>query len=145
MTWSHPQKYGRWEIRARFPAGCGCYHPVILLWPVSHPWPAGGEVDYAEVLDGNRQKLNFFLHHGAENRQDWSGLPVDMTRWHNYAVEWTPYHIVGFIDGHPFFQNTAPEAQPPGLMNQVVQLDWFPDGTGAGAVIEVDWAAIYQL
>jgi hypothetical protein len=145
MAWSHPQRYGRWEIRARFPTGCECYHPVLLLWPVSYAWPAGGEVDYAEVLDGKRQKLNFFLHHGAENRQDWAGLPVDMTRWHNFAVEWTPDHVVGFIDGQPFFHNTAREAQPPGPMNQTVQLDWFPDGTGAGAVLEVDWATIYQL
>jgi licheninase len=145
MAWNHPQRYGRWEIRARFPAGCGCYHPVLLLWPTSHPWPAGGEVDYAEVFDGLRQKLNFFLHYSPQNRQYWGGRQVDMTRWHNFAVEWTPDHITGFIDGQPFAQNTQREVQPPGPMNQTVQLDWFPDATSHGATLEVDWATIYRL
>jgi hypothetical protein len=145
MTWSHPQKYGRWEIRARFPAGCGCYHPVLILWPTEHPWPAGGELDYAEVLDGGRQKLNFFLHYGADNRQHWRDKRVDMRQWHTFAVEWTPDHIVGFVDGEPFFRNTQSGIQPPGPMNQTIQLDWFPGEGHGGATLEVDWATIYRL
>jgi hypothetical protein len=145
MTWSHPQKYGRWEIRARFPAGCGCYHPVLILWPTEHPWPAGGELDYAEVFDGGRQKLNFFMHYGADNRQDWGGRRIDMTRWHTFAVEWTPDHIVGFVDGEPFFRNTQSDIHPPGPMNQTIQLDWFPGEGHGGGTLEVDWATIYRL
>jgi hypothetical protein len=145
MSWGYPRKYGRWEMRARFPAGCGCYHPVLILWPTEHPWPAGGEIDYAEVFDGPRQRLNFFVHYGADNKQHWGGKRVDMTRWHAYAVEWTPEHIVGYVDGVEFFRTTDPAAQPPGLMNQTVQLDWFPDeGHGEGR-LEVDWATVYRL
>ena len=145
MSWGYPRKYGRWEMRARFPAGCDCYHPVLILWPTEHPWPAGGEIDYAEVFDGGRQELNFFVHYGADNKQHWGGKRVDMTQWHAYAVEWTPEHIVGFVDGQPFFRTTDPAAQPPGPMNQTVQLDWFPGATRGGGLLEVDWATIYRL
>lgn len=145
MDWNHPQQYGRWEIRARFPAGCGCYHPVLILWPVDHPWPAGGEIDYAEVSDPSRQTLKFFLHYGAENRQLGSSRRVDMTQWHNFAVEWTADHITGYLDGQPFFHTAQREALPPGPMKQTIQLDWFPGSAEGGATLEVDWATIYTL
>jgi hypothetical protein len=38
-----------------------------------------------------------------------------------------------------------PNALPPGPMNQTIQLDWFPDATKAGAMMEVDWVTIYRL
>jgi licheninase len=145
MYWDYPQKYGRWEIRARFPAGCGCYHPVLILWPVDKPWPAGGEIDYSEVTDPGRQTLKFFLHYGADNRQLRGSIQVDMTRWHNFAVEWTSDHVTGYLDGEPFFYTTERYALPPARMKQTIQLDWFPDATKADATMEVDWAAIYRL
>jgi hypothetical protein len=30
-------------------------------------------------------------------------------------------------------------------MEQTIQLDWFPDGSGGSAMLEVDWATIYGL
>jgi acid phosphatase len=140
------QRYGRWEVRARFPAGCGCYHPVLILWPESGDWPAGGEIDFAEVFDAGRQELNFFLHYSAENRQLSSERRVDMTQWHYFAVEWTPDHITGYVDGSPFFHTDRRDVQPPGPMAQTIQLDWFPEqGADTGAALEVDWAAMYAL
>jgi licheninase len=144
MSWRHPQKYGRWEIRARFPAGCGCYHPVLILWPAAVDWPAGGEIDYAEVFGADRRTLHFFLHYSADNQQISKSVPVDMTQWHNYAVEWTADHITGYVDGQPFFHTDRSDVQPPAPMTQTVQLDWFPgEGAGTGAALEVDWAAMY--
>jgi beta-glucanase (GH16 family) len=147
MSWHGAQMYGRWEIRARFPAGCGCYHPVLILWPSDLNWPEGGEVDYAEVFDSSRQELNFFLHYGAQNNQISSSRSVDMTQWHNFAVEWTPDHMTGYIDGQPFFNTTNQSLLPPGRMEQTIQLDWFPHDstTPSGAVLEVDWARRYGL
>jgi hypothetical protein len=145
IMWGHPRKYGRWEVRARFPAGCGCYHPVLILWPVDHPWPAGGEIDFAEVFDWRRQNLNFFVHYSADNRIISGSRTVDMTQWRNFAVEWAPDHITGFVDGEVFFHNTQQSAQPPGPMNQTVQLDWFPDQNRGGATLEVDWVSMYDL
>jgi hypothetical protein len=145
MEWDHARKYGRWEIRARVPTGCTCYHPVLILWPEDDPWPEGGEVDYAEVFDARRATVHFFLHYGADNRQIGDSTAVDATRWHAYAVERTPDHITGYVDGEPFFRSTRRSAFPPGRMEQTIQLDWFPDGSGGTASLQVDWAAIYAL
>jgi hypothetical protein len=145
MAWDHPRRYGRWEVRARFPAGCKCYHPVLILWPDDHPWPEGGEIDYAEVFDARRARLHFFLHYGPDNEQIGASKPVDTTRWHAYAVEWTPTRITGYVDGERFFRTTRRSAFPPGRMEPTIQLDWFPDGSGGTASLQVDWAVIYAL
>jgi hypothetical protein len=146
MSSRQSQRYGRWEVRARFPAGCGCYHPVLILWPRSGNWPEDGEIDFAEVFDAERQYLNFFLHYSADNRQLYAERQVDMTQWHNFAVEWTPDHIIGYVDAEQFFFTDRPDVQPPGPMAQTVQLDWFPEEDAqSGAVLEVDWAAMYAL
>lgn len=146
MSWMPGQLYGRWEVRARFPVGCGCYHPVLILWPDAEDFPVGGEVDYAEVFDPNRQELNFFLHYGADNQQISSTIQADMTQWHNFAVEWTNDHITGYIDGESWFHTDDQSKLPPRAMHQTLQLDWFPqDGAGTGAVMEVAWARMYGL
>lgn len=139
------QQYGRWEIRARFPAGCACYHPVLLLWPLADNPPDGGEIDYAEVLDGPRQQLNFFLHHATDHNELHGSVAVDLTGWHSFAVEWTPDAITGYLDGAPFYRTTQRDAFPPGPMHQTIQLDWFPGPIATGAVLEVDWATVYAL
>lgn len=145
MQWDHEQKYGRWEVRARFPAGCGCYHPVLILWPDDVPYPAGGEVDYAEVFSPDRDRVHFALSYDDDNRHLKAAKDVDMTRWRNFAVEWTPDHITAYVDGEPFFHTTNRDALPPAAMVQTIQLDWFPNGSGGSASLEVDWATIYRL
>jgi licheninase len=60
-------------------------------------------------------------------------------------VEWTAGHISGYVDGERFFHTTHRDAFPPGRMEQTIQLDWFPDGSGGSATLEVDWATIYGL
>ncbi len=32
MSWKEDQRFGRWEMRARFPKGDDQYHPVLILW-----------------------------------------------------------------------------------------------------------------
>ena len=96
MYWKGSRKYGRWEIRARFPAGCGCYTPLLILWPHDNDWPAGGEIDYAEVFNGDRREVHFNLHYGSADNVMHTVKRVDMTRWRNFAVEWTPDHISWF-------------------------------------------------
>jgi hypothetical protein len=145
MQWNHERKYGRWEVRARFPAGCGCYHPVLILWPDDIPYPAGGEVDYAEVFSPERDRVHFALSYDNDDRHLKAAKAVGMTRWRNFAVEWTPGHITAYVDGEPYFHTTQRSAFPPAAMVQTIQLDWFPDGSREGATLEVDWAAIYRL
>jgi hypothetical protein len=136
------QKYGRWEVRA---AGSGDneYHMVSILWPDSGNWPCDGEVDYAETT-GDWNVIKFFHHYGCSNLQTSQSKTLDVTQFHNYAVDWSPNGIVGYVDGAKWFEDTNSAHQPPGPMHQTLQLDWFPDSTANGAgEMRVDWVRVY--
>jgi hypothetical protein len=136
------QKYGRWEIRA---AGSGDneYRLVSLLWPDSGNWPCEGEIDYAETT-GDWNLIKFFHHYGCTNSQTSGSMVLDISQFHNYAVDWSPNGMVGYIDGVKWFEDTDPAHQPPASMHQTLQLDWFPDGTPDGpGEMRVDWVRVY--
>ncbi|MGC0236687.1 family 16 glycosylhydrolase [Arthrobacter sp. SD76] len=88
--------------------------------------------------------LSFFHHYGCSNSQTWASRPLDVTQFHNYAVDWSPTGIVGYVDGVEWFRDTDPAHQPPGSMHQTLQLDWFPDSTADGVgEMRVDWIWVY--
>jgi glycosyl hydrolase family 16 len=146
MAWDTGQRYGRWEGRVRAPAAADSYHALMLLWPDAEDWPVGGEVDFMEMLDGDRRSTNLFLHHGADNEQVAGEVATDATRWHNWAVEWTPRAITAYLDGKQWFRSTDPRTQPPGPMHLCIQLDWFPgDGATRTSTMQVDWVKQYAL
>ncbi|TQJ34353.1 glycosyl hydrolase family 16 [Arthrobacter sp. SLBN-122] len=136
------QKYGRWEVRA---AGSGDneYHMVSILWPDSGNWPCDGEVDYAET-SGDWNVIKFFQHFSCSNSQTRASKTLDVSQFHNYAVDWSPAGMVGYVDGVKWFEDNDPTHQPPGSMHQTLQLDWFPDSTADGAgEMRVDWVRVY--
>jgi Glycosyl hydrolases family 16 len=146
MAWHPGQKYGRWEARVKSPAGDGDYHPVLLLWPDAENWPTGGEVDFMEISDAARQNTDFFLHYGADNQQKHGNVKIDATQWHDWAVEWTPQGITGYVDGNEWWKTTDTSVLPPGPMHMTIQLDWFPGGgTSKESSVQVDWVRQYAV
>jgi hypothetical protein len=136
------QKYGRWEIRAAA-SGDNEYHMVSLLWPDSGNWPCDGEVDYAET-SGDWDSIKFFHHYGCSNSQTSTFKALDVTQFHNYAVDWSPNGTIGYVDGVKWFEDNNAAHQPPGSMHQTLQLDWFPDDSANGpAEMRVDWVRVY--
>jgi hypothetical protein len=141
MMFNQSQRFGRYEMRAKFPAGDSQYHPVLILWPTDMGWPEGGEVDFAETNSAAKD-VSFFLHYGAANNQVSENRNLDITQWHNYAVEWTSAGVVGYIDGQEWFRSTT--GNPPGKMAPTIQLDYFPDGgSPRTSQMQVDWMRIY--
>ena len=123
------------------------YHAVLILWPQDGylRGKCDGEIDFSESTK-DLTLTRFFLHYGCDNRQIRAAVPNDTTQWHNYAVEWTPDGIVGYLDGAEWFRDTDPTHQPPGPMHQTVQLDWFPDGTATTpSTMQVDWVRVYDV
>ncbi|GAA4689025.1 hypothetical protein GCM10023215_26480 [Pseudonocardia yuanmonensis] len=144
MAYNESRQYGRYEMRAKFPAGDSQYHPVLILWPSDVEWPRGGEIDFAET-DSASDGVSFFLHYGADNNQRSASRKIDITQWHNYAVEWTPNGITGYLDGQQWFSSTDPGTLPPGKMHPTIQLDYFPDGGSPRPTeMQVDWMRIYS-
>ena len=136
------QKYGRWETRAKG-SGDNEYHMVGILWPDSENWPCDGEVDYFETT-GDWNIIKFFLHYSCANSQVSAEKALDLSQFHNYAVDWQPGLMVGYVDGVEWFRTTDPAHMPPGPMHQTLQLDWFPDSTADGsAQMVVDWVRVY--
>ena len=118
----------------------------MLLWPDAENWPVGGEVDFMEISDETRQKTDFFLHYGEENHQLHGEKVIDATQWHNWAVEWAPGKITGYVDGQPWFTTTQASALPPGPMHLTLQLDWFPKGGSVQqSTMDVDWVRYYPI
>lgn len=139
------QRYGRWAARMRVPGGDARYHPVLLTWPSAENWPVGGEIDFSEGACGVN-KVQFFLHYSAQNKQTSGSTAVDVTQWHWWECEWAPDGVRGWCDGKLFFEDKDPSHSPPGPMHLCIQLDWFPGSaklTGAGEML-VDACRVYK-
>jgi hypothetical protein len=140
------QKYGKSETRMRTNARDPKYHPVLILWPNNNTSPNCAEIDYAEGST-NTAQIKFFLHYacGGPNFQTTAAKTIDTTQWHNYAVEWTPAGVTGYIDGVNTFSDTNPAHLPSVGMHQTLQLDWFPDGSATKpSQMQVDWVRVYK-
>jgi len=141
---SDSRRFGKWEMRAKFPSGDKQYHPVLILWPTDVGWPQGGEIDFAET-NSAASDVSFFLHYSASNQQKYAKKSIDITQWHNYAVEWTAGGVTGYIDGQQWFQSTDPGTLPPGKMHPTIQLDYFPSGgSPRQSEMQVDWMRVYS-
>ncbi|OLL89817.1 glycoside hydrolase, family 16 [Pseudonocardia sp. Ae331_Ps2] len=146
LAWTaHSQKYGRWEVRMRAPTGSPSYNALALLWPTQENFPVGGEIDFAEIMNPDRNTVELFLHYGADNSQVHGELTIDATAWHNYALEWTPHGVTAFVDGREWWKTTDTSILPPGPMHLCLQLDWFPRGDGETGQMQVDWVKQWSL
>ncbi|OLL74321.1 hypothetical protein Ae168Ps1_2710c [Pseudonocardia sp. Ae168_Ps1] len=145
MAWGDAQKYGRWEVRMKAPKGSPSYNALALLWPAAENFPVGGEVDFAEIMDSDRKKVEMFLHYGEDNSQVHGEVEVDATEWHNYAVEWTPDSITTFLDGEEWWKTTDTSILPPGPMHLCLQLDWFPKGDSEAGEVNYDWVKQWPM
>lgn len=146
MSWGKGRRHGRWEGRVRAPVADPSYNAVMLLWPDKEDWPAGGEIDFMEMGDDARRTTDAFVHYGEDNRQVHGSVQADATRWHNWAVEWSPSSITTYLDGKEWYRTTDTAVQPPGPMHLCIQLDWFPEGgTVKRSTMQVDWVREYAV
>jgi len=95
------QRYGLFEIRAKFPKGKG-YWPAFWLLPTSRRWPP--EIDVLEILGHEPNKVYMTVHWRDEqgkhvfHSMNWVG-PDFSADFHTFAVEWKPEEIIWYVDG----------------------------------------------
>jgi licheninase len=140
MSWSPGQTYGRWEVCVKSPPASPNYHSVMLLWPNR---PGGGEVDFMEIPDPTRQRVDAFVHFGS--KQEAGHIWMDATQWHSWAVEWSPQRIATYVDGAQWWEDTNAAHLPSGPMRMCMQLDNFGGDISQGGQQMVDWARQYPL
>ena len=141
MAWNPGQKYGRWELCVQSPrTEAASMHSLSLLWP-DDEGNSPDEVDFMEIGDPTRQKVDMFLHYQGGD-QDHGELTIDATQWHAFAVDWTPDGITNYVDGRPWWHTGDTSHLPRGSMHMTIQLDYF-GGAAAEAKEHVDWARQY--
>lgn len=154
------QQYGRWEARVRSEPTSDDngrqYHPLLILWPDSNEWPEDGEYDYLENMAPGEECAEAYIHYPHDPdvpvQQEFAQqCGVDLTQWHAFAVEWTPDHVKGFIDGEEWFSFSDGEndirdcIQCAPSMHQTIQLDNFFGDDLQTAIYEVDWVRTYSI
>jgi beta-glucanase (GH16 family) len=112
------QTYGRFEMRARLPAGSGL-HPVFWMLPAS-PTHNGsyeyGEIDAAEAYGASPNYVSPHLHYVTTPGNANSGTTcyVRNTKFvdHTYALEWTSTQMTFSYDGTTCWTTTWAPAYP---------------------------------
>jgi beta-glucanase (GH16 family) len=158
-------KYGRFEVRAKLPAGKGLW-PAIWMLPTKWEyggWPHSGEIDIMENVGYMPDSLFGTLHTGAYNgmkgTQKTKGVSIAnlSTAFHIYAMEWTPKAISFFIDGESYHvfpnEGSGSETWPYDkefhlLLNVAVGGNWGGKFGVADNIfpqkMEIDYVRVYQ-
>jgi len=106
-------KYGRFEIRAKLPAGTGTWPALWMLADEDtygdQYWPDNGEMDIMEHVGYDEGVIHGTIHTKAFNHiegTDKGGtitVPDATSAFHDYAMEWTPNAIRVYVDGERYF------------------------------------------
>lgn len=102
-TWHyHAQNYGRWIVRAKFPAGYGV-DGFFGLFPADGSWPP--EIDFGEAIGRLPNLVVFTQHFGTSSAH--SQTPYGYSRpgvtwsagFHWFELRWVPGWIYFYVDG----------------------------------------------
>jgi len=107
QTW----KYGRFEVRAKVPAGRGTWPAIWMLGEnISEVgWPACGEIDIMEYVGYDPNTFHGNIHTAAYNHiidtNRGNAVEVDSPwdTFHIFAIEWFEDRIDFFLDGEKYF------------------------------------------
>jgi len=157
-------KYGRFEIKARVPAGTGTW-PAVWMLPTDWEyggWPSSGEIDIMEYVGYEPNVIHQTVHTQAYNHQsgtqqgNTSNVETAEEEFHLYAIEWTEDKIDFFVDGRLrfTFENEGTWQKWPFdkrfhlLLNVAIGGDWGGaqgvDDSIFPVQMEVDYVRVYQ-
>lgn len=154
----YSQQYGRFEVRAKMPAGRGLW-PAFWLLPTFKQWPQGiavlPEIDVMEFLGHEPNTYHTTVHSNQTGKlesfpSDQNGLPDLTTDFHTYTVVWTEKTIEWFFDGRRVKQHRTPDdlhVPMHFLLNLAVGGKWAgaPDRqTQFPASFLIDYVKIYK-
>jgi beta-glucanase (GH16 family) len=148
---SFGQKYGWFEIRAKFPKGKGMW-PAFWLLPTDDSWPP--EIDVLEILGHEMNKVYFTNHwrdaKGEHKSHGTSFVGPDLSAdYHTFAAEWKPGEIIWYLDGveRSRSKEGVPDVPMYVLANLAVGGDWpgNPDETTPfPGYMDIDYIRVYR-
>jgi beta-glucanase (GH16 family) len=100
------QTYGVFEVRAKIPAATSPgLQETLWLYPQNltyGPWPASGEIDFAEFFSDKAGYDVPYVHYtrsSSDANATAYGCTVDQDTFNTYAVDWTPRSITILANG----------------------------------------------
>lgn len=96
----HSWTYGKIDARMKLPKGQGIWPAFWMLGQNRYQvgWPRCGEIDIMEHIN-NEDILYGTLHwHNEKHVSSGGKIPCDVTKYHNYTVEWAEDSIKWFLD-----------------------------------------------
>jgi beta-glucanase (GH16 family) len=99
--------YGRFELRAKMPAGAGTW-PAIWMLGIDEEkvgWPRMGEIDIMEHVGRDQDTIHFSLHTGKYNHSKRTQITHTTKiegvsdHFHDYVMEWDEEKISFEVDG----------------------------------------------
>jgi beta-glucanase (GH16 family) len=107
---SFAQRYGYFEMRARFPSGSGLW-PAFWLMPEDGAWPP--EIDVVEWIGTEPDQVVFSIHLPDEERErhrESGSFRADgfSDDFHVYGLKWMPERLVWYVDGVERFRIEGP-------------------------------------
>ncbi|MBV9417369.1 MAG: glycoside hydrolase family 16 protein [Solirubrobacterales bacterium] len=157
--------YGLIEARMKIPAGAGLWPAFWLLGDNVNTigWPACGEIDVLETLDGTPTVAHGFINGPTDVAPHYTVGQTVMSRrslaagFHTYAIRWSPNSITWLLDGVPYGTAT-PSSLPAGakwvynrsfhlILNLAVGGTWGGppnSSTRFPATLLVDWVRVYH-
>lgn len=150
-------KYGRIEVRAKFPTGVGTWPAAWMLGDNINTvgWPACGEIDIVEHLGRDLNKIYGTLHYPGRSGGNADGatimIPDATTAFHTYAVEWSATSIKIYVDTQ-LYHTVANSTAIPFNQNFFILLNMAMGGNFGGpvdpaftnATYEIDYIRVYQ-
>jgi beta-glucanase (GH16 family) len=145
LATDYKSTYGYYEVRSRFDANSTGYNTATLLWPTSENWPVDGEIDIAEIFNGDTANCGSYVHWGSSNSQLYNEYKGDFSQWHTWGVDWQADHLTYYLDGKQIWNVTNAAAIPHNPHFLGLQLDVNNNGNKAdGSAFHVDYVRVYQ-
>jgi len=160
------QTYGRFEIRAAFPAAkVPGLHSALWMWPAKQYYGTNwksGEIDIAEFRTFHPGYVVPAIHYVGEgddpNATTWKCAVLRPEAMHTYVLEWTPKTLTIKYDGRTCLVNNwqpdAPQVKPqpfnrPFFMILTQSLGvggnlFLPTRTPLPATMRVDWVKVWS-
>jgi beta-glucanase (GH16 family) len=114
------QTYGAFEVRAKIPAASAPgLQETLWLYPQKltyGPWPASGEIDFAEFYSQYSTLDVPYVHYAlsaADPNVTAYHCTIDPTQFNTYEANWTPTSITVLYNGHVCLTDTW--LQTPGM------------------------------
>ena len=102
----HSWTFGRIDARIKLPEGQGIWPAFWMLGQnISQVgWPKCGEIDIMEHIN-NEEILHGTLHwHNEKHVSSGGTTACDVTKYHNYTVEWDKESIKWLLDGVKYWE-----------------------------------------